>query len=270
MRILFISILSLVITASLALAQADPSTLRVDSTSGPWTDTVDEDARAYAYDVQSDFAFRGPTAMRFELRDGDCFTAYPSNPTQGWDDCTRDRERAEVRELWDAPVDVDMWYSIMLYIPRDYEPMYPKQMFWQWHNGIWGPNMFFQLKNNQLVIDILTERRNTTTQYAFAPGDLRVGQWHELVVNVVWSGREDLGMMDFYVNGRRYVAHRGATLDPETYASGIGPHVKFGIYRSHLFRYEQPGPHPTHVLYFDEYRRGFSFADVDVDRYSGD
>ena len=71
--------------SSLAFAQADTSTLRVDETSGPWTDTVDEDARPYAYDVQSDFVFKGPTALRFELRDGDCFTAFPDNPASGWD-----------------------------------------------------------------------------------------------------------------------------------------------------------------------------------------
>jgi len=270
MRTFFISLFALVFTASLALAQADTSTLRLDSTSGPWTDTVDEDARAYAYDVQSDFVFQGQTALRFELRDGDCFTAYPNNPAQGWDDCTRDRERAEVRERWNAPVDTDMWYSIMLYIPRDYEPMYPKQIFWQWHNGQWGPNMYFHLNDNRFHVDILTEEGLTTTQYQFGPSDLRLGQWHELVVNVVWSGREDLGRMDLYVNGQRYIAHRGATLDSATYASGVGPYVKYGIYRSHLFRFDEPGPHPTHVLYFDEYRRGFSFADVDVDRYAGD
>jgi hypothetical protein len=262
--------LILIFLSGAALAQAAPSTLRQDLTSGPWSDTVDEDARGYAYTVQDEFVFQGPTALRFELRHGDCYTAYPNNPAQGWDDCTRDRERAEVRERWSAPVDTSMWYSIMVYIPSDYQSMYPKQIFWQWLNDTWGPNMFFHLSNNRFYVDILTEKWQTTTQYALDSNALPLGQWNEIVVNVVWSGRDDLGRMDLYVAGQHLISHKGATLDTATYTSGVGPHVKYGIYRSHLFRYNIAGLRPTHVLYFDEYRRGYSFADVDVDRYAGD
>ena len=141
-------------------------------------------------------------------------------------DCTRDRERSEVRERWDAPVDTNLWYSIMLYIPADYEPMYPKQMFWQWHNGNWGPNMYFHLNENKFHVDILTEPGLTTTQYTFGDDKLTLGQWHNLVVNVVWSARPEIGRMTLYLNGEPLVVHVGATLDQETWASGVGPHVQ--------------------------------------------
>jgi hypothetical protein len=267
MRFLFYTLL--VFFLSITNVVADTSILQVDQQRGPWIDTVDEDARDYAYTLDN-FSYRGPTALRFELRDGDCYTAYPSNPASGWDDCTRDRERSEVREKWAAPIDISMWYQIHLYIPNDYQPMYPKQIFWQWHNGIWGPNLYFHLNKNKFHIDILTERHNTTTQYTFGTDVLTLGEWHELTANVVWSANEGRGRMVLYVDGRRLVAHYGATLDVETYETGRGPHVKYGLYRSHLFRWNFPESLPTHVLYFDEYRRGYSPADVNADNYTGD
>jgi hypothetical protein len=268
MRLLLYTLLiALLSTGSIAQS---PDVLRVDSTSGPWIDTIDLDARSYAYQLVSDNVGKGSTALRFELRDGDCFTAYPAAPETGWDDCTRDRERTEVREKYQAPIDTDIWYSIMLYIPDDYVPMYPKQIFMQWHSGAVGPNLYFHLNENKFHVDILAEPHMTTTQYTFGTDVLTTGTWHEITVNAIWSGRDDLGRMDLYVDGQRLVQHRGATLSPSVYEAGIGPNVKYGIYRSHLFRYEPEGPHPTHVLYFDEYRRGFDFSEVDPDRYEGD
>lgn len=249
---------------------ADPSILSVDDHRGPWTDTIDLDAEGYAYQRQSQWVYHGSTALRFELRDGDCYTAYPENPAQGWDDCTRDRERSEVRERWNAPVDKDMWYQLNMLIPADYTPMYPKQIFWQWHNGNNGPNLYFHLNENRFHIDILTEPGKTTTQYTFGDNILTLGTWHEITVNVVWSNNPRIGKLRVFVDGVMIVDHRGATIDDESYYNGVGPFVKYGIYRSHLSRYEYEGPHPTHVLYFDEYRRGFSEAEVEAFNYPGD
>lgn len=262
-------LLLLLLLLSTPIYAGNTDMLRVDNTSGPWFDTIDEDARDYAYTLDN-FTFKGPTALRFELRDGDCFTAYPLAPESGWDDCTRDRERTEVRERWEAPLNTSVWYQIHIFIPNDYIPMYPKQMFWQWHNGIWGPNLYFHLNENKFHVDILTERDTTTTQYTFGTDILTTGQWHELTVNAVWSTDPQLGRILVYVNRQRIIEYYGPTLDRETYESGSGPHVKYGIYRSHLFRWLHDAPHPTHVLYFDEYRRGYNFQDVNVENYGGD
>jgi hypothetical protein len=268
-KLIALSITFVLIMSSGSLAQ-NTSILRVDDTSGPWTDTIDQDASEYAYTLETENVFRGNTALRFELRDGDCFTAYPNAPASGWDDCTRDRERTEVRERWDAPLDTPMWYQISMFIPNDYEPMYPKQMFLQWHNGLWGPNVYFHLNENKLHIDILTEPNLTTTQYTFGTDALTTGEWHQITVSAVWSNNPEQGRLIVYVDGQRIVEHYGATVDLATYQSGHGPHVKYGIYRSHLFRWESLAPHPTHVLYFDEYRRGRTFQDVDALNYAGD
>jgi len=259
----------LIIFLSTAVFAQDTSILQFDNHRGPWTDTVDEDARGYAYSLEYNNVYRGQTALRFELRHGDCYTAYPENPSRGWDDCTRDRERTEVRERWNAPLDTDMWYQLHMFIPHDYEPMYPKQIFWQWHNGLWGPNLYLHLNDNRFHIDILTEVHQTTTQYTFGDDILTLGRWHEITVNAKWTVT-DAGYIRIYINNQLLVDHRGPTIDWETYESGIGPFVKYGIYRSHLFRYDEPGLHPTHVLYFDEYRRGYSEAEVEAENYLGD
>jgi len=259
----------LLIFSTSVLAQ-DISIVPVDEHRGPWSQTIDLDAQRYAYTLETETVFKGPTALRFELRDGDCFTAFPSAPETGWDDCTRNRERTEIRERWSAPLDTSVWYQLHMYIPVDYEPMYPKQIFWQWHNGLWGPNLYLHLNENKFHIDILTEMHLTTTQYTFGNDVLTLGKWHEITVNAIWSDNPDLGRILIYVNGARIIEHYGPTIDSATAISGVGPHVKYGIYRSHLFRWDSPEPHPTHVLYFDEYRRGFNFQDVDAQNYPGD
>lgn len=243
--------------------------LPVDDKRGWWFETIDLDARDYAYDVVTDNTRKGETALRFELRDGDCYTAYPENPSSGWDDCTRDRERSEIRERWNPILDKSVWYAFSIFIPEDYEPMYPKQIFFQWHGGP-APTIYYHLNENKFHVDILAEVGQTTTQYTFGDDILTLGEWHDFEVNIVWSANEQNGKMLLYVDGVRLIEYRGPTMPQEVYDAGEGPQVKFGIYRSHLSRWTEDRPHPTHVLYFDEYRRGYNHTDVDVDNYTGD
>ena len=240
----------------------------VDNQRGPWNDTIDEDARDYAYNRILGFSRKGDTSIRIELRDGDCYTAYPENPSSGWDDCTRDRERSELREKWEPDLHRDTWYSISMFIPEDYKYMYPKQIFMQWHGGP-GPSVYFQLNEDKFYIDVLTEPGITTTKYEIGTQLLTPGQWHDFVVNAVWSKYKD-GKLIVYVNGNTILEHHGPTMDPVSYDEGNGPFFKFGIYRSHLFRWESEEPRPTQILYFDEYRRGYRFEDVDVRQQVGD
>lgn len=272
MKKLFFTIL-LAILATFAWADHehllwDPQGYPEDEYRGDWFATIDLDAVDYAITRTGERTRKGPTSIRFELRDGDCFTAVPHDPSQGWDDCTRDRERTELREKWDAELHRDVWYGISLFIPEDYPYMYPKQIFLQWHGGP-GPTVYFQLNRDRFLVNILTEVGETTTQYDLGTELLEPGRWHDIVVNAVWSNGDD-GKLRVYVNGDRIVDHNGPTMDDESYAEGVGPNIKFGIYRSHLFRWESEEPHPTQILYFDEYRRSYEFRDVDVRRVQGD
>ena len=245
----------------------NPQGLPVDDKRGPWFATIDLEATEWAWVRQSEITRKGPTALRFEMRAGDCFTALPHTPEEGWDDCTRDRERSEIREKWDPELDTNVWYAFSMFIPDDYEYMYPKQMFFQWHNGVWGPNVYFHLNRSEFQIDILTEEHETTTKYHM--GELPKGAWIDFMVNVVWTNK-DYGKLRLWVDGKQVLDHRGATMDDRAYEKGKGPHVKMGLYRSHIFRWEYDRPMPTLVLYHDEYRRGYSYRDVMLEYNEGD
>ena len=254
---------------------ADTDILRADNNRGPWMDTVDEGARGYAYTRVAGFARKGPTSLRFELRSGDCYTAYPLNPTIGWDDCTRHRERTEVREKWTAMWDRPIWYGISMYIPDNYNFLYPKQIIFQWHRGE-QPIAYLKLERKNLKLDILTELGQSTSIYDL--GNVLemgwAGKWIDILWNVNWSV-DDTGYLYMWINDRQVIQHRGATSDKEkgkclASNGNCGPFVKYGIYRSHLFRYEGGEDNlPTQVLFFDEYRRGKTRNEVDVELNEG-
>lgn len=246
-----------------------PQGLPVDEFRGPWFATIDTEATDWAWKRQSELTRKGDTALRLEVRDGDCFTAEPHNPESGWDDCTRDRERSELRERWNPELDEYVWYTWSMFIPEDYEPMYPKQIFFQWHAGH-QPVIYFHLNENKFHIDILTEEGRTTTQYTYGRNILTLGSWHDVVVRIKWSDKNEDGQMTLWVDNQLILDHVGATMDPKAYQKGKGPYAKFGIYRSHLFRWEEDRPHPTHIIYFDEYRRGYKYIDVKIANHAGD
>lgn len=286
---LWITVLSIVTLVGLASVDAgqledilyNPQGLPVDDKRGPWFATIDVEATEWAWNRQSVATRRGETALRFEVRDGDCFTANPSNPESGWDDCTRDRERSEIREKWSPPLNREVWYEWSMLIPNDYEYIYPKQIIFQWHGGDWGPNAYFQLNRNNLLIDILTQEHQTTFQHKV--GEIPKNRWLDFTVRAVWSDKEN-GEFDVWIqdttlahamiypyHGQKVLEYRGPTMDSDTVKKkGVGPHVKMGVYRSHLFRWTEARPLPTHVLYFDEYRRGYTYEEVAIERYRGD
>jgi hypothetical protein len=271
MKKLFVAFFALFIGVFTAYADHEdalwsPTGLPVDDYRGPWFATIDLEAQDWAWKRQTDIVRKGETALRFELRDGDCFTAMPHAPEEGWDDCTLDRERTEIREKWYPELNKNVWYAFSMMIPDDYVYMYPKQIFFQTHTGR-GPNVYFQLDREQFKINILTEEGVTTTLYEI--GELPKGVWLDFAINAVWSADDD-GKLYVYLDRKRILRHRGPTIDIDTQIYGRGPFAKFGIYRSHLFRWESEEPHPTQVLYFDEYRRGYEARDIDIREHEGD
>ena len=78
------------------------------------------------------------------------------------------------------------------------------------------------------------------------------------------------GKLVVYRNGGNVLEYTGPTMDPVGYATGHGPHVKMGLYVSHLSRWTSTEKRPTHVIYFDEYRRGYSYDVVDITKHQGD
>lgn len=261
----------LILVSSFAFANDilwNPQGYPEDEYRGGWFATIDIDAVDWAINTQSEITRLGPTALRFELRDGDCFTAQPENPSSGWDDCTRDRERTELRERWRPELDTLTWYTISIFVPKDYTYMHPKQIIWQWHSNH-SPDVYFQLDRDVFLVDVLTKVGETTDRYNLGNNLLTPGKWHDLVVRVVWSN-SDQGRFTLYVNGNKVLDHLGPTMSNESYANKIGPFVKFGIYRSHLSRWNSELPHPTQILYFDEYRRSYNYDEIRLENITGD
>lgn len=265
---IFTLMLSTAVLANHENIMWDPQGYPEDNFRGDWFATIDTEAQEWAITTVEYNTRSGPTALRFELRDGDCFTAQPHSPSSGWDDCTRDRERTELRERWTPDLERAVWYTVSVFIPEDYIYMYPKQIFMQWHGGP-GPVVYFQLNRDRFLVDILTEVGTTTAQYDLGIDLLTPGIWHDIVVRAVWSNRET-GRFTLFIDGDVVLDHVGPTMDSESYAKGFGPFTKFGIYRSHLFRWQSQDPHPTQVLYFDEYYRGYDFYEVYMNRMIGD
>ena len=271
--ILFFIIIITLLVVSFGIA--DTAVLRTDGNRGPWMDTVDEGARGYAYTRVTGFSRKGPTSLRFELRSGDCYTAYPNNPSSGWDDCTRHRERAEVRERWTAMWDRPLWYAISIYIPNNYEFLYPKQIIFQWHRGE-QPVAYLKLERKNLKFDILTELGKSTSIYDL--GNVLemgwAGKWIDVLWKVNWSV-DDTGYLYMWIDDSQVIQHWGATTDKEkgkclASNGNCGPFAKYGIYRSHLFRYKGGEDNlPVQVLFFDEYRRGYIRDEVNVELNEG-
>jgi len=272
MNKLFIAFVSFLVAVSVSFADHDnlmwsPSGLPLDDHRGPWFATIDLEATQWAWIRQSQNTRKGDTALRFEVRPGDCFTAKPHNPASGWDDCTRDRERSEIRERWLPLLDQEVWYEWSMFIPNNYEYIYPKQIFFQWHDGEGGPVVYFQLNRNNFLIDILTKPSETTHQYKI--GELPKNQWIDFTVRAVWSDRNN-GNFTLWIDDQFVMEHVGPNMYPQEKLTKFGPFVKMGIYRSHLFRWKEDRPLPVQVLYFDEYRRGGSQEEVDINNHQGD
>jgi hypothetical protein len=252
---------------------ANTSILRSDNNRGPWTDTVDEEAREYAYKRVSGFSRKGPTSLRFEVRSGDCYTAFPLNPSSGWDDCTRHRERSEVRERWTAAWDMETWYAVSIFIPEDYNFLYPKQIIFQWHRGK-QPVAYLKLERDNLKFDVLTKLGESTSIYDLGnvTKENYKGKWIDFLWKMNWSV-DDTGYIKMWINKKLVMDHKGPTSDKEEGKCGnrsCGVFVKYGIYRSHLFRYEGGEDNlPTQILFFDEYRRGKTKQDVDINDLEG-
>jgi hypothetical protein len=58
----------------------------------------------------------GNSSFRFEVRDGDC------SRDEGWNDCKNDRQR---HEYTSDDVTGEVWFNWSLYIPSDFESIFP-------------------------------------------------------------------------------------------------------------------------------------------------
>jgi peptide/nickel transport system ATP-binding protein len=198
--------------------------------------------------VQSRTKRVGTYACRFELRPGD----YVS---QG--------HRAELRDPFNAPFDVPLWYGFSTLIDQDF----PVEegvgcVLAQWHDQAklgdpsGKPPIALRYRAGLLSVtgahDKVASDR-PVRRYEFASVDnLRRGVWHDFVFRVIWS-RFGRSRINVWFSGREWIDWSG----PLGYQNEAeGPYFKLGVYCSGPIR-------NAHVAYHDNFSRGHSYAEVD-------
>ena len=180
----------------------------------------------------------GKLSMRFEIRAGDC------SWSSGWSDCKNDRERHELKSKTDWGKG-EHWYHWSIYIPRDYEIIFPvKIALGQFHQHDDHPVFMFQNARGGYHVDNQTIGYTLHQNQILTDEDMR-GRWTDILVHAHWTHKSD-GFFRVYVNG---------SVDPsyvwsgKTKNKGKRVYFKLGIYRSFVSR--RPGDEPTQVVYYD-------------------
>ena len=217
------------LAAALALGLAGCQTVPATTISG-WSmkRSLPANFKSYGYRIVSKAdghpVRAGETAVRFELRAGDCSWASSRN------DCANDRERHEVMSA-DSWAGGENWYHWSIYLPADnpiIDPVsvvlgqfhqkgsHPVWMFGNRHGAYWARNH---------VSGTMTDATLILTRE-----DIR-GKWNDVLVHARWSARPNEGFFDVYVNGETNPRHSwtGSTKEP-----GRQIYFKFGIYRSFI------------------------------------
>ena len=191
----------------------------------------------------------GKSSMRFEIRAGDC------SWTSGWSDCKKDRERHELMSKSDWSKG-EHWYHWSIFIPRDYEIIYPvKNALAQFHQHGDHPVFMFQNAGGGYHVDNQTVGYTLHQNRILTDEEMR-GKWSDILVHARWSHKSD-GFFRVYVNGN---------VDPsyvwsgKTKNKGKRVYFKFGIYRSFVSR--RPGDEPTQVVYYDSVAKAKSCKKV--------
>jgi hypothetical protein len=236
---------------SLKVCRRAHLTAHLDFESGDFSGWVRKFAASYSGEIASNPVRRGRHAARFELRAGDD---------------TGDGVRAEVKEMYCAPLGRDIWYSFSTFIPSDFPIVDTPAVITQWHASedpgekaaARSPVLAHRYANGDLVIDIRfcsqrTQRANDgTRRILFEQKNFSKGAWHDFLYRIRWSYLSD-GLVDCWLDGIQIINYKGSI----GYNDGKGPYFKFGLYHH--------GGIKPFVIYHDEYRRGFSRNDV-IDR----
>jgi hypothetical protein len=198
--------------------------------------------------------FAGSKAERFEVRQGDC--GFQPN----WNDCTSDRERAEMSELKPyTQLAQPTWYSWSFYLDPNWPDLTPvTTTIGQFHQrDVETPALLFIQRDNAYKVRIESAKEfyaGKETYTLVQPADLR-NRWHTVIVYAKWSTGPD-GELKVWINGKQRVDLKG----PNTkFTTPV--YFKYGIYRSFVSRTPN---RPAHIVFIDEVRKGPTRESVDL------
>ena len=216
--------------------------------------TIDAARKDYAQKIVTDNVRAGRVALRFESRHGDRLV--------------RDKPGQYHNEMsaynhFKAKMGHAYWYGISIFIPADFPIHQNRLVLSQWHS-VRDPgeiprspplsqrfeNGWFLVKVCHGAKKIYTENPCPKKLVIYRNRNLKLGVWHDFIYHVRWSYRDD-GFVELWIDGKKVVGYRG----PVGYNDDEGPYFKYGIYRNDI--------EDTYVVYFDEYRRGNSYEEVD-------
>lgn len=202
--------------------------------------------RPYSIRTASDVNWHGANSLCFELR-GD----------EDWVDRTfRHTFRSEISTRDFPPADSARWYSFSVYFPPDFPIESNRLVFAEWHSH-WQfrqpdrmPALAFRFIDGKLSItirnspDVSVPNPNLVpSEDLFKENHLRIGQWHDFVVQSKWSYRDD-GFVNIWWNGEQIVGYKG----PVGYNESVAPEFRFGLYRDAAVS--------TYIAYFNGVKTG--------------
>ena len=203
----------------------------------------------------SDHAIVGKKSFRFEVNHGGC------GFEDGWSDCEKQRERAELYYQWknDETLETwkqEKWYRFYVFIPQDYNNLSPSKtslIQWKGVNPSKNVLVMFQTKDRGLYFNMNGSAFNQERWYLIKSDKDMRGKWTEIVFNTNWHPSADKGYFKVWIDGQMQVDYKGIA---NTY-NGKGFSLRYGIYSSHLDRYRSSTgntTHPQRVVYFDGVR----------------
>ncbi|HLI10064.1 MAG TPA: polysaccharide lyase [Alphaproteobacteria bacterium] len=184
-------------------------------------------------------------AIRVTLRPGD----YVS---EGW--------RAELADIYHAPIGRDLWYGFSTYIPADY-PVGEDNIcvLAQWHDqanpGEPAHKPMLAHRYNKGVFYVSHDGPGIRQIALYREAGFARGTWHDFIYHIRWSEQPD-GYIDGWIDGRNVVHFHGTTMYP---GQKLGPYFKLGVYCAHDVK-------TPHIAYHADYSRGGAFAEVDPAR----
>jgi hypothetical protein len=189
-------------------------------------------ARADAVDTVTSPVREGASAIRFEIRKGDCVP----------EDCAEDRERVELKSREHEHEGDERWYSWSFFLPEDFESIWPaRQFIAQFHQEGERPAMLFSLEPDGLRLDSQFQEDRAL----LVPAAQLRGRWHDVAMHVRWSHHD--GFIDIDIGGRRVFAGTGPNMSGDIY-------FKIGLYRAHLSR-NPAAADSTQTMFADSLRR---------------
>jgi hypothetical protein len=202
----------------------------------------------------------GKTAVRFELRPGDQWegaSSYRDGPDQF-------RTELSGHRNFTATMGKDYWYGFSMLIPADFPHAAVTQVIiGEWHDvadqgeisrsPVLAQRYEYSVFRVQLYYSSQEIQRSDSgiRKVIYDDYHFKKGVWHDFIYHIKWSYESD-GFVEMWLDGKKLTDYKG----PVGYNDNQGPYFKYGLYI-------RPKVTERYIVYFDEFRMGNSYEEVD-------